>query len=117
LTGGPGNIGPSGQRQRLVVGIVALAAGCALLLWIDQSGARRWWRIGAFPLVWLGLVGLLQARARTCIALAARGTCDHDAGVTQLTPEQDAHLRRRARTIVRIATTAATILTLVALLL
>ena len=109
-----GNIGPSGQRQRLIFGAITLAVACVLLAGIHQSS--RWWRVGAFPLLWLGSVGLLQARARTCIAFAARGTCDFDAGARELTPETADLLRRRARTIVQRATVIAVVLTVLALL-
>lgn len=109
-----GNLGPRGTRQRLLLGMMTLAVACACLIWIDQTGASRWWRIGAYPLLWLGVVGLLQARARTCIAFAARGSCDPDAGITELTPETADLLRERARSIVRTGTILALVLTVLA---
>ena len=117
LSDAVGNIGPSGRRQRLLVGSIALAAAVAWLLTFDHSGTSRWWRVGAFPLLWLGAVGILQARARTCIAFAARATCDPDAGLTELTTAVADQLRQRARTIVRLATLIAAVVTALALLL
>ena len=114
--GAAGNLGPAGRRQRLVAGLVGLAASSAVLFWLDRTGASRWWRLAMFPLLWMGATGLLQARARTCIALAARGVCDEDAPGGPLTPERDALLRRRARAIVRAATAIAAALTLLALI-
>lgn len=109
-----GNIGPSGTRQRLLMGIMTLVVASAGLFWLERAGVSRWWRIGAFPLLWLGVVGLLQARARTCIAFAAKGTCDRDAGIGELTPEATDLLQQRARSIVRRTTLFAVILTLLA---
>jgi hypothetical protein len=115
LANGVGNIGPSGRRQRLIFGLITLVAACALLLGTHQFGMNRWWRVGAFPLLWIGLVGILQARAATCIALASRGMCDLDAGARELTPEDADQLRQRARTIVRRATLVAVALIVLAL--
>jgi hypothetical protein len=114
-----GNIGPSGQRQRRVVGAVGTVAAFALIAWLDRSATSRWWRLGAFPLFWMGLVGLLQARAKTCVAYAARRTCDQDApGVVNATlaPGVADLLNRRASQILRRATIIAAGLTLLALL-
>lgn len=110
-----GNLGPSGTRQRLLFGTLTLAAASGCVFWLEQAGVSRWWRIGVFPLLWLGVVGLLQARARTCIAFAARGTCDRDADIKELTPEAADFLRQRARSIARRTTLFAAILTLLAI--
>ncbi|HEX8423263.1 MAG TPA: hypothetical protein VF634_07625, partial [Pyrinomonadaceae bacterium] len=69
-----------------------------------------------FP-VWLAGLGLLQARERTCIALAARGTCNLDAGEKQIEDEDlIEQLRRKSRLINRralVTAIAITVLTLV----
>ena len=114
--GNIGNIGNSGRRQRRVVGVIGVAAAGSLLFWLVQADASRWLRLLIFPVLWLGAVGLLQARARTCIAFAARGTCDLDAGISEMTPEIARALRSRARSITRVATLISAILTLLALL-
>ena len=111
----PTNLGPSGTRQRLLFGTITLAVATAALFWLEQSGVSRWWRMAVFPLLWFGVVGLLQARARTCIAFAARGTCDRDADIKELTPEAADFLRQRARSISRRTTLFAAILTLLAI--
>jgi hypothetical protein len=114
-----GNIGTAGQRQRLLVGIVCLAAASGALVWLEYTSASRWWRLGAFPLIWLGVVGLLQARAKTCVRLAARRICDDDApGATggKLTSEAAEILRARGLRILRRATIIAAILTLLAVI-
>ena len=95
---------------------MGLAAAMALWFWLERSGASRGWRVTALPLLWMGMTGVLQARARTCIALAARGVCDPDAGQTSLTEAEDRALRQRARTIVRTATALALAMTALAVL-
>ncbi len=111
-----GNIGNRGTRQRRVIGAIGVAAAAGLLFWLVEAEASRWLRLSVFPVLWFGAVGLLQARARTCIALAARGTCDPDAGVPEMTTELDRVFRARAKSITRFATLVSAILTLLALL-
>ena len=113
--GNVGNIGPRGRRQRLILGTICLVLACAGLYVLARWQTPRAVRLLLFPFFWVGLVGVLQARARTCIALAARGTCDSGAGVAVLTPELDHLFRQRAKTIRRTALTLALALTLGAL--
>jgi hypothetical protein len=96
------------------MGVINLAVASALLVWLDQSSASRWWRLVAFPLLWLGVVGILQARAKTCVALARRRTCDAD--VAELTPAALDLLRGRATEIVWRGTIIAAVLVSMALL-
>jgi hypothetical protein len=110
-----GNIGPKGQRQRRVMGTLSLGLAGALLVWLDWSGVSRWWRPALFPPLWLGLAGLIQAQQRTCVALAARGTCDADAGISAMTEETARLFRVRGRHITRWVTILAVLLTLAAL--
>jgi hypothetical protein len=63
-------------------------------------------------------LGLLQAREKTCLALAARGTCNMDQGERAVVNARErVGLRRQARSIHRRALTLAVFLTLVASLL
>ncbi len=113
-----GNIGRSGQRQRLFVGIASLFVALVLLVVLQQSGAGRIWRLGAFPMFWMAGIGIFQARARTCVAFAARGMCELDDG-RQVKAEDAlaARFRARARGIMVQATIAAGVATAVGLLL
>ncbi|HKT79661.1 MAG TPA: hypothetical protein VJP86_05545 [Vicinamibacterales bacterium] len=110
------NIGPRGRRQRAIFGAVALAGALAVVA-ATLSGMSRPWRLATFPLFWMAAIGLLQARASTCIALARRGSCDVDAGVGTLNADEQQALRQRSRTIAGQATIIALVLTLVVLLL
>lgn len=111
------NIGPREQRKRRLLGIVALTVGVATAFVLVVWDAPRPLRAVVFFPVWLAGLGLLQARERTCIALAARGTCNLDAGEERIEDENlIAQLRRKSRRIhLRALVTAAaiTVLTLV----
>ena len=111
------NIGPREQRKRRLLGIVALTIGVALAFLLVTLGAPRALRAVVFFPIWLAGLGLLQARERTCIALAARGMCNLDAGETRLDDENlAAQLREKSRRIHRRALTTATAITLLTLI-
>jgi hypothetical protein len=82
------NIGRSERRKRSVFGAVAL--GVALIGFAVMSAAEvpRLWRAVLFVPAWLGALGLLQARAATCVALARRGTRNLD-GKEEPAPEAE----------------------------
>jgi hypothetical protein len=111
------NIGPREQRKRRLLGIVALTVGVAMAFVLVVMEAPRPLRAVVFLPIWLAGLGLLQARERTCIALAARGTCNLDAGEEQIEDEDlIAQLRRKSRLIHRralVTAAAITVLTLV----
>jgi hypothetical protein len=74
------NIGPRERRRRLRGGFVALAFAAlgVVLLW--TTGASRGWRALLFVPLLFAALGLLQVRAKTCVALAAQGMRNLDAG-------------------------------------
>lgn len=110
------NIGPREQRKRRLLGIVALTVGVAVAFVLVIFEAPRLSRAVVFFPVWLAGLGLLQARERTCIALAARGTCNMDAGEADLNDENlIEQLRGKSRRIHRRALVTAIAITLVAL--
>jgi hypothetical protein len=110
------NIGPREQRKRRLLGVVALTIGVAVAFVLVTTGAPRLLRAVVFFPVWLAGLGLLQAREKTCIALAARGTCNWDAGEQRLDDENLlASLRDNARRIHRRALLTAIAITLVTL--
>ena len=83
------NIGPRQRRIRLIAGVTltALAVFAAVLLL--TSPAPRPWRAAVFPLVMFASVCLLQVQAKTCIALAARGERNLDAGSERIADERE----------------------------
>lgn len=59
------NIGPLGAQRRLRLGIVAFAGAALLAVVFFWLGAPRAWRLVLFAPLWLGAVGLFQARHQT----------------------------------------------------
>ena len=113
-----GNIGLRGQRQRLIVGVVNLGVAAIIFALLYQGGTARWWRLAVFPILWLAAIGILQARARTCVAHAAKGTCELDDG--RRVPADGAtaaRMRVRARGIMVQSIAAAAGVTALALVL
>jgi hypothetical protein len=110
------NIGPRERRKRRVMGIVFLLFGAGLAFWLITAGTPRWSRIVIFLPLWIAGLGLIQAREKTCIALAAGALCNMDAGTEAIKDPQLAdELRRKARRINRRALMVAAAITLVAL--
>jgi hypothetical protein len=61
----PINLGPRETRKRFVGGVVGLAAGLALGVLAVTQGFGAWVRLAAVGAVLFGVLGLLQARAKT----------------------------------------------------
>ena len=74
------NIGPREQARRLRVGVVMLIVSVVVALFLMAIGASRIWRATVFVPLLIGAFGVLQVRAHTCVALAARGLRNMDAG-------------------------------------
>jgi len=63
------------------------------------SGQSRWTRaLVALP-VFLGFVGVLQASAQTCIALAAQGLSHLDGGIERIDDLARAAVRKQATAV------------------
>lgn len=111
------NIGPREERKRRLMGIVALTVGIGLAFLLVVFTAPRWSRLILFFPIWMAGLGLFQAREKVCIALAARGTCNMDAGEEAIIDSDlIEQLRIRARTINRRALFTAAVITIVALI-
>jgi hypothetical protein len=110
------NIGPREQRKRRLLGLVALTVGVAASFVLVVYDAPRWSRAVIFFPIWIAGLGLMQAREKTCIALAARGTCNMDTGEESMSDVKlIEQLRDKARRINRRATITALAATLLAL--
>lgn len=110
------NIGPREQRKRRILGIVALTVGVGTAFVLVIYDAPRWSRLIIFFPIWIAGLGLMQAREKTCIALAARGTCNMDAGETSLVDNDlIRQLQQTARRINRRSLITAVLTTLLAL--
>jgi hypothetical protein len=110
------NIGPLEQRKRRVLGVIALTVAVGIAFVLVIYDAPRWWRLVIFFPMWIAGLGLMQAREKTCIALAARGTCNMDKGETILVDaDLSEQLRAKARRINRRSLITAAVITLLAL--
>ncbi|MBV9209623.1 MAG: hypothetical protein JOZ52_03285 [Acidobacteria bacterium] len=110
------NIGARERRKRRLLGFVCLAVGVATAFVLVVYNAPRWSRAVIFFPIWIGGLGLMQARDRVCIALAARGMRNMDAGEEPLEDKNLAEqLRRKARVINRRALVTAIAITILAL--
>jgi hypothetical protein len=111
------NIGPREQRKRRLLGFVALAVGVAWAFIFIVYDVPRPWRVIIFLPIWIASLGFLQARERICIALAARGMRNMDAGEERVEDRRAIEeLQRRAQLINRRALLTAALATLLALL-
>jgi hypothetical protein len=111
------NIGPSERRKRRLLGVVALTVGVSLAFLLVIMQAPRWSRALIFFPIWIAGLGLMQSREKVCIALAASGKCNMDAGEESLTDDNlIEQLRGKARRINRRALITAGVITLLALL-
>jgi hypothetical protein len=59
------NIGPRGIRVRGRLGALAFLGAAVLLAVLTMRDAPLAWTLGIAPLVWLGGLGVFQARAKT----------------------------------------------------
>ena len=110
------NIGPRERRKRRLLGFVAVTAGVATAFALVVTGAPRWSRAIIFFPIWIGGLGLMQARDKICIALAARGVRNMDAGEEKIEDEHlNEQLRQKARHINRRALITAIAITILAL--
>jgi hypothetical protein len=111
------NIGPREQLKRRLMGIVALVVGVGAAFLLVVYSAPRWSRLIVFFPIWMAGLGLMQAREKTCIALAARGTRNMDEGEESIEDEEMVQeLRSKSRRINRLALITALAITVVTLI-
>lgn len=108
------NIGPRQRRLRLVAGLALLAVTGALAMTLQLNGASGPWRATIFPPLLVAAICLLQVRAQTCIALAARGERNLDRGTERMADGDELHaVRVQARRITIQAVVIAVVSTVV----
>lgn len=59
------NIGPRGQRQRLLMGVAAGCGGLVLAVVLVLVGVEPGWLFVAAVPFWAGVLGLVEARDKT----------------------------------------------------
>ena len=99
-----GNIDGRQRRLRLLNGILLGAGDLALAAWIVGTERPWWWLFFLLPLHLGAALGILQARASTCVLLASRGSCHLGGRADRIEdPELKEALRLRGRSIARRA--------------
>jgi hypothetical protein len=111
------NIGRRQRRLRLAFGLTMLAAALAGGAWAVAAGAPPALRATLAVPFFLAGLGIFQARAQTCVALALKGTRNLDAGEEPVADAGESRqLRRQARAVLlqslafAVAITAAVLL-------
>jgi len=94
------NIGPHEREMRVRVGVSFLVAGVILAAILLIMSVARPWRLVVFAPLWIGAIGVFQARAKTCVALVARGERNMDAGAEPVRdPAALEQMRAQARSV------------------
>ena len=110
------NIGPRERRKRRLLGIVSLTVAVGVAFVLVAFGAPRWSRLVVFFPLWMAGLGLLQAREKVCIALAARDQRNMDSGAEPVADDALAtRLREKAAALHRRALLVAAAITVVVL--
>jgi hypothetical protein len=87
--------------MRMWVGIVCAVITILLWRWCVHADISRWWRLALFLPIRISLLGLMQARAQTCVALARSGTRNLDHGTEAVEDPRMLDMMRAQATRVR----------------
>lgn len=91
------NIGQDGQRFRLFFGILLVIFSLFLAALLSVSAAPLPLRLVVFLPAWIAMLCVFQARASTCVFLAAKGAESTSEGTRPVAdPDRAAALERRA---------------------
>jgi hypothetical protein len=94
------NIGPGERRKRLVAGVVMSAITLCVAGVLIFAGLPRPWRLITIVPAWIAALGFFQVRENTCVALAARGLRNMDAGDERISDPIELHnVRRQSRSV------------------
>jgi len=110
------NIGLAERRKRHRAGIAALAIGLLVVLAAWRMDLHVAVRAASAALFFVGFVGIFQARAHTCVALASRGVRDMDEGPERIDDAGElAALRAQSRRVL-VQSLVATVLLMAAVI-
>jgi hypothetical protein len=112
------NIGPGERQRRLVGGFFFLAIAVCVGVCLIWFNAPRPWRLLIFLPAWASAIGFFQVSAKTCVALAARGLKNMDAGDEAISDSGELdQVRKQSRAVhIRSILTAAVVAALLTLL-
>jgi hypothetical protein len=104
------NIGFREARKRRFMGVASLVAGVGLAFVFVAFDAPRLSRLVVFVPMWIAGLGLFQAQARVCVALAGKSLQNMDAREEKIADAAtDEQLRAKAKAINRKAVLTATV--------
>lgn len=111
------NIGGREISKRRWVAIAALAMCLAIETGFVLLESSRWWRLALLPLLYVAILGFLQAHAKVCVRNAITGIRNMGDGneVVGVDSERNA-LRGRGLTIIAQAAAGAAIITAILIL-
>ncbi len=108
------NIGPEGGRKRFWLGVVMVLGSAALGFLLVRGNFPRPLRFSLFVPVFLGMMGFLQKKEKTCALLAEFGLRNMDSGPKKIEDVAIVkHLKQKGRTILIQSALAATLVTLI----
>lgn len=94
------NIGPREKQKRLVAGVIMSALTVCVAAGLILAGLPRMWRLLTILPAWVAGLGLFQVRENTCVALAARGLRNMDAGDERIDDPIELHrVRAQSRNV------------------
>ena len=106
------NIGLVERRKRHRAGVVAILLGAAVAIAARMLELHPAALAASAALLFVGFLGVFQARAHTCVALVSRGVRDMDDGPRAIgDPSEAEALRAQARTVVAKSVLAALVVT------
>jgi hypothetical protein len=108
------NIGPGQRRKRLRGGLMLLGLTLVIAGYLARIDAATPWRVLVFVPAFMAALGVFQAQAQTCVALAARGKRNMDTGDEAVAePELLARIREQSRQVYLRSAIAAALITAV----
>lgn len=111
------NIGPRQRQRRMRGGLVLSAVTVAFAVFLLVGDVDRVWRVLIFAPALMAALGVFQAREQTCVALAAKGVRNMDAGDEPVTgAEQMRRISEQSRRVYGQSVAAALAVTILVLL-
>ena len=112
------NIGGREVSKRRWVGIGALAICVGIETGFVVADASRWWRLALLPLLYLSILGFMQAHASVCVRNALTGLRNLGEGDERVEVEAERYaLRGRGLTLIAQSIAGAVIVTAILILL
>lgn len=100
------NLGRKACRRRLIASIAGAAVTVGMFMIMRWTQAERLWYLLLFAPALFAVLGLLQAQAKTCVVLAARGLRDLDQGEEKIGDSYAIQLLRRRAMIIYLKSLA-----------